>query len=117
MTPRLKLLVLRAADLSRSHDFYTCIGLDLQLEQHGAGPQHYACEMEGFVVEIYPARSTDEKNAGGMLGFEVASLAPVLHGLAAMGVVPKQALLMLPHGLRVLVQDLDGRTVELVQPN
>ena len=117
MTPRLKLLVLRCADLAKSRDFYTCIGLDLKPEQHGTGPRHYACEMDGFVLEIYPARSAGGNDADGMLGFEVVSLEAVLRRLAATGVLPKQPPVMLPQGLRVLVPDPDGRTVELIQPN
>ena len=116
MKPRFKLLVLRAANVAKTRGFYACIGLDLQLEQHGTGPEHYACEMADFVLEIYPSRATETGHAEEMLGFEVASIDPILERLAAMGILPLRPPVMNAQGLRVLVADPDGRRAEPIEP-
>jgi catechol 2,3-dioxygenase-like lactoylglutathione lyase family enzyme len=116
MTLKFKLLVLRAGDLAKSRAFYDCIGLELKLEQHGAGPERYACEMDGFVLEIYPSRSTEASQAEEMLGFEVASLDAVLVRLAAIGFMLQRQPVATMQGLRVVIADPDGRRIELIEP-
>ena len=55
MKPRLKLLVLRCADIMKTKDFYTKLGLNFVEEQHGNSPIHYSCNVDGVVIELYPA--------------------------------------------------------------
>jgi len=47
-------VVLRCADLERSRGFYEALGLRLSAEQHGKGPKHYASNVGGVVLELYP---------------------------------------------------------------
>jgi hypothetical protein len=65
--------------------FYEALGLTFTEEQHGAGPVHFACEQEGFVIELYPgvpAHPLARQDAGAlMLGFQVAALAVVIANL------------------------------------
>ena len=117
---KLNLLVLYTADLQISLAFYKALGLQFVEEQHGSGPIHYACEQDGFVIEIYPGKAgnpVDRKQAGAvMLGFHVADLNSTLETLKALGTVivtePKQS----DWGLRAVVQDPDGRSVDLSEP-
>lgn len=46
--------VLYVADVERMKTFFEALGLVFKKEQHGAGPEHYACERDGRVLEIYP---------------------------------------------------------------
>ena len=50
----LKLIVLYVANIETSKTFYEALGLRFQKEKHGKGPEHYAAEIEGVVLEIYP---------------------------------------------------------------
>ncbi|ANW22376.1 VOC family protein [Streptomyces clavuligerus] len=50
------LIVIYTDQLEACRDFYSRLGLDLQREQHGTGPEHYAAELDGGTVfELYPA--------------------------------------------------------------
>lgn len=52
------LLVIYTERLDACREFYDALGLPLVREQHGNGPVHYAAEFpNGFVLELYPARS------------------------------------------------------------
>ena len=51
---RLNLVVLRARDAERHVSFYSGLGLDFVRHRHGSGPEHFACEDQGSVFEIYP---------------------------------------------------------------
>ena len=51
---KLNLLVIRCRDLEASRIFYESLGATFSLEKHGAGPEHYAGELEGLVFELYP---------------------------------------------------------------
>ncbi len=74
------LLVLRARDIETTANFYRALGLEFQSEQHGQGPLHFACERDGFVLEIYPLKPNQaEVNDSIMLGFRVESLQATLH--------------------------------------
>src|SRR5262249_24705046 len=48
------LLVLRCKDIEVTRRFYEQLGLAFVEEKHGKGPQHYAWESRGFVLELYP---------------------------------------------------------------
>jgi lactoylglutathione lyase len=110
----LQLIVLRAADLERTVGFYRALGLQFAREQHGTGPVHYACDLGGLVLEVYPVkdgRSSDGATSSPMmLGFRVAALSPVLDALGELGVRTPPAH---PAATRALVEDPDGRSVEI----
>ncbi|MFI0444182.1 VOC family protein [Actinomadura sp. 6N118] len=92
---RVALIVIYTARLEECRAFYTDLGLPLALERHGQGPEHYAAELDdGTVVELYPAGPRGETGRL-RLGFTT---------VAAAGLEPG----------RHLLEDPDGRTVELV---
>lgn len=111
MAARLNLIVLRSLDPSRTVDFYRLLGIDFQQEQHGTGPIHWASEIDHLVLEIYPAKSPADVDATTRLGFEVSDVAALLET----GMTILQEAKESKWGLRAIVQDPDGRAVELVE--
>ena len=111
----LNLLVIRSLEPKRTVAFYELLGIAFQEEQHGKGPIHWAAELEGVVLEVYPAKSAEEVGQTSRLGFKVEAISEVVIGIVeAEGTIvsePKQS----PWGLRAVVRDPDNRTVELVQ--
>ena len=96
----LSLLVLRCADIEMSKQFYSTLGLSFTLEKHGSGPEHYACVLDGTVIELYPRKEdiTDKTR----LGFHVHDLETIA---SALGAATKEGY--------AVVKDPDGRNVEL----
>lgn len=109
---QLSLLVLKTHQVEALRSFYEAIGLAFVEEQHGSGPVHYAAELGATVVELYPLPADAEPDATTRLGFTVADVARVQRALADLNLPakpPKQT----EWGLRVVVKDPDGRSVEL----
>ena len=104
-----------AADPVRTAKFYRAVGLALEEERHDDGPLHYACDLNGAHFAVYGAagRRKPARVHAAMLGFRVASLAKTLLALrlirAKVLVRPQKV----PWGRRAIVQDPDGRKVEL----
>jgi lactoylglutathione lyase len=115
----LNLIVLRTADLDTALSFYGAFGLEFLQEQHGAGPIHYSCTQGALVIELYPGKpgiAPDRKYAGAtMIGFQVSDLNSVIERLTQQ----ERTIITPPQdsawGRRALVQDPDGRSVELTQ--
>lgn len=84
MNLHFSLLVLRARDIETTASFYRALGLEFTSEQHGQGPVHFACERDGFVLEIYPLKAgQSEVSDSIMLGFQVESLHAALNALSS----------------------------------
>ncbi|HUG18712.1 MAG TPA: VOC family protein [Planctomycetaceae bacterium] len=112
---RLNLLVIRSQEPARTVHFYELLGLRFQEEQHGKGPVHWAAESGSLVMEIYPAQSECEVERTTRLGFEVVDVESILASLRNHDVQVVSDLKQSPWGLRAIVRDPDGRSVELVQ--
>jgi len=95
--------------------FYEAMGLVFEKHRHGSGPEHYACEQDGFVLEVYPIPSKQQATIGTRLGFSVNDLTSLLNTLAQIEVkivsTPKDS----EWGRRAVVKDFDGHTVELIE--
>ena len=111
------LIMIRSVNVDVSLAFYQTLGLAFAEEQHGKGPVHHACEIDGFVFEIYPAESGNAPvyTDGGatMLGFQVDVLDDVLAELESIGIHPKTPPKESPWGRWCMVFDPDGRAVNL----
>ncbi len=92
--------------MSETVAFYTALGLAFQIEQHGAGPKHYCCQLDGLALEIYPSEGGDVGGSA-MVGIEVDDLASLKLPLNI--IVAQTA----PFGMgrRVIAKDPDGRNV------
>ncbi len=110
----LNLVVIRSADPERVVAFYRVLGLSFAREQHGTGPVHYACEMGRLVFEIYP-QSEPQVLPETRLGFAVGQIADLIGGLEDTGVAVVQPPRETPWGLRAVVRDPDGRSIELIE--
>jgi lactoylglutathione lyase len=109
MSARLNLIVLRSPQLEAVKSFYEAIGLAFVPEKHGRGPDHFSSTSGTVVLELYP--SGKEADVSDLrLGFDVRSLPEIIARLIGLGVdVPD------PEGQSVVVNDPDGRRVELTQ--
>lgn len=110
---RLRLVVIRAADVVATASFYEALGLTLAHEQHGSGPAHRAAVLaDGTVFEIYPAHE-DAGTRGVRLGFEVTSSEAVLDAALTWGGVVIRPPGETPWGRQAVVRDPAGHTVEI----
>jgi len=111
----LNLIVLRSSDIKRAADFYTRLGLHFTRHQHGTGPEHFAAELGGAVIELYPLAPNAPSTLGTRIGFAIGSLDETL---AAIRDYP-QAVISPPKdsewGRRAVVADPDGHRVELLE--
>ncbi len=110
--PILKLLVLKTNETERLRDFYTRLGFEFVEEQHGNGPRHFTAAVGDGILEIYPLADGSSVDSTTRLGFAVSDI----HGVVAWArevttvlTSPTQT----EWGLRAVVRDPDGRTVEL----
>ncbi|HLU11797.1 MAG TPA: VOC family protein [Oceanobacillus sp.] len=118
--PTLNLIVLRTADIRATLAFYRALGMVFVEEQHGTSPVHYSCELGDIIVEIYPTKpniAPDGRQAGAtMIGFRVESVERVVENLRRL----ETPILTEPQesewGRRAVVQDPDGRAIELNEP-
>lgn len=112
-------LVFFSRDVDRLVAFYRALGLPLEGEQHDEGAPHYACELHNTHVAIFPAQpgSAPPYRVGGCTfpGFVVESVAASLNGARATGATVRQEPELYPWGLRAVVEDPDGRPVEIFE--
>lgn len=113
--PRLNLLVLRSPDARRLADFYSRLGLAFERHRHGTGPIHFATELGGSVLEIYPLDSPGSATAAVRLGFAVADVDKSFAELVAAGGTGVRSPSVSLWGRRAVVQDFDGHKVELTE--
>lgn len=116
---RISLIILRSARIQVLLEFYRALGLSFVEEQHGKGPIHYSCDIDGTILEIYPGEEgvAPHRQQGGatMLGFTVSSLNVTLTELNKLGInlvsPPKES----TWGRRAVVADPDGRAIDLTE--
>lgn len=111
---KLNLLVIRTSNPKLLKDQYEKLGFKFEYHQHGNGPFHYAAEQNGFVFEIYPLTKSMEKADNSLrLGFDVDDLKSKMINLENSNwkiiSEPKET----EWSFVALLQDLDGRKVEL----
>ena len=109
------LLVLSCKDVAVTRRFYEQLGLSFSEEKHGTGPQHYAWESGGLVLELYPA-AEGQTPENVRIGFSTPLLADLAGNLRHSADV---TILRQPYAtvdrLVMLLQDPDGRKVEISQ--
>ena len=112
-------LILFANQLAETVSFYQALGLPLEEESHDDGPLHFACDLGTLHVAVFqgaPGTHPPFRTAGGVLpGLAVPSLDGALESAEALGAKIVQRPTEYPWGMRALVEDPDGRTVELFE--
>jgi uncharacterized glyoxalase superfamily protein PhnB len=112
-------LILYSSNLSKTVEFYTKLGLPLEHEDHGSGPVHYACELQGAHIAIFESKPGDalKRGFGGatQFGLQVDSVDETFQIAIKAGakviIEPQSA----PWGKRAIIEDPDGRPLELNQ--
>jgi lactoylglutathione lyase len=113
-------LVLFAASPAATTAFYRAVGLELEEEDHGDGPVHFATELGPVHFAIYPAevagRAGERRSSGSVFpGFYVESLDRAAEALAVAGAPMLTGHQEMPWGCRIVAEDPDGRAVEVNQ--
>ena len=113
-------LVLFAADSEATAAFYRALGVEFEDEDHGEGPVHFATEVGSIHLAIYPAqtpgRATEHRAVGGVFpGFYVESLDRAVNAVCRVDSRILTAHEQMPWGCRVVVEDPDGRAIEVNQ--
>ena len=112
--------MLFAAEPEKTADFYRAVGIALEDEDHGEGPVHVAAEVGGVHIAIYPAGSsgrapTVRQGGSSFSGFYVDSLDAVTAELTRLEASLLRGHEEMPWGCRIVVEDPDGRPVEINQ--
>ena len=113
--PTPNLLVLFSPEIEATRSFYERLGLKFVRERHGTGPEHFACDVDGFVLEIYPQRD-DQPSGTVRLGFSVDSVDDIDADLRLDGVSIISEPADRPWGRSMIVADPDGNRVHLTEP-
>jgi predicted enzyme related to lactoylglutathione lyase len=111
-------LVLFSSQVDRAVAFYRAVGIPLEDEDHGEGPVHAAAEVAGVHVAIYaasaPGRHPARRTGGSDFpGFYVDALDEVVAAVTVLGAPVLSGHESMPWGCRVVVEDPDGRAVEI----
>ncbi|MBS4196514.1 VOC family protein [Lederbergia citri] len=112
MSVTLNLIVIKSTNLEESVAFYEELGLQFQKEQHGNGPEHYACELDHLVFEIYPAAQQVNEIR---IGFNIENMESVVASLKLRSTKIITEPSVSPWGKRAVVKDPDGNSVELLE--
>jgi lactoylglutathione lyase len=108
------LIVIKTARPDKLASFYEQLGIKFENHQHDTGPLHYTAEIDGVVFEIYPLPQGKEKADDTLrLGFTVDDLSKTVATLKSSGATIIQEVIVTEWGYVAVVEDLDGRKVEL----
>lgn len=112
--PSLRLLVIKSPQPAALAAFYTSLGFEFDYHQHGKGPFHYASKETPVTLEIYPLpKGITTADTTTRLGFTVDDVDDLVQRLPAGNIVTMPA--STQWGYAAVVQDPDGRKIELVQ--
>lgn len=111
---KINLIVLKTSHPAELASFYTHLGITFQHHRHETGPLHYAAEIDGVVFEIYPLpKNRDKADDTLRFGFTVDDLRATVEKLKSAGAKIVQEPVVTEWGYGAVVEDLDGRKVEL----
>ncbi|MFY0598153.1 MAG: glyoxalase/bleomycin resistance/extradiol dioxygenase family protein [Cyclobacteriaceae bacterium] len=111
---RMNLVVIRTEHPSELKRQYEVLGLTFKYHQHGNGPMHFASDFEGLVFEIYPlTKSMNKPDNSLRIGFEVNDLEQIMNGVRNSDWIIRSEISNTEWGLIAVIQDFDGRKVEL----
>ncbi len=118
MATALGSLILFTSHLEEVVTFYRSLGVEFELEDHGDGEQpHFALELNGIHLAVFegPAGSAAPFRHGGCTwpGFVVDDLDATLERVKALGANVLAEPEERPWGMRAIVEDPDGRPIEL----
>jgi len=110
----INLIVIKTDKLQEQFEFYTALGIQLEYHRHGNGPYHYASVGTQPVIEIYPLpKGVQQPDNTTQLGFTVEKLDELIRQLKDKGVRVVTEPSINEWGYGAVVQDIDGRKIEL----
>jgi lactoylglutathione lyase len=110
----IRLLVLRTPSPQQITDFYGLLGLRFEYHRHGQGPYHFSAAVGDAVLEIYPlAKAQTAPDEHLRLGFALDNFAQRMQQLQAAGARFLSEPAETTFGYMAVVQDPDGRKLEL----
>ena len=110
----IKLIVIRTNALEALVGFYALLGMRFEHHRHGNSPYHYSANIGATVFEIYPlAKGQVEPDRHLRLGFSLTDFDGVVAELVHKGVHFHLAPAPSDFGWMAVVEDPDGRKVEL----
>lgn len=112
MNVALNLLVLRCRSIEECRAFYEKLGFVFEREKHSDGPEHFASDTHGFVLELYPSLNGTPENV--RLGFTVSAFGPLVELLLCDSDVKVHKAPFRRQGrMHLVVADPEGRRVEI----
>lgn len=103
---KISLLVIRCRDLEASKNFYQLLGMSFTKEKHGNGPEHYSCEQDDCIFELYPNKGVPP-NDSLRLGFKTQSVTAIMKQVSSTESYEYS-------GKKIyVVTDPDGRKIEV----
>ena len=111
----INLIVLKVQDIERTRQFYSQFGLIFLSEKHGNGPEHYSCNLNGLIFEIYPTLADLSNLTQNIrLGFYVENLSQLFTNITDIEKIisPPQNT---PFGFRAVIKNHDGHVIELTE--
>jgi len=110
----IRLIVIRSADPKELANFYSQLGFSFEYHQHGTSAMHYAANIDGTTLEIYPLRKgLDSADNSLRLGFGIDHFDQVIDELRDAKVVFSLEPTAGEFGMFAVVVDPEGRKIEL----
>lgn len=103
------LIILSVKDIEESKKFYSMLGFNFIKEQHENSPVHYASELNGLVMELYPASNRFPLEKSIRLGFSVKNIHEIKKALVQHNIEIKEKENL------IIIEDPDGRKIYLNQ--
>jgi len=114
----INLVVIKTNQPESLVSFYEQIGFTFNNHRHGNGPLHFAAELQNFVFEIYPLpNGINTPDNTTRLGFTISNLDTVLEKLKMHGARVNKEPMITEWGYQAVVEDPDGRKIELKEEN
>jgi lactoylglutathione lyase len=111
---KINLIVIKSSDPDELAKQYELLGLQFDYHQHSTGPHHYAASMDGVTFEIYPLpKSKLHSDNTTRLGFEIEGLDNLMLKLSQSNWKIVSKPLRSEWGYTAIIEDLEGRKVEL----
>jgi len=113
---QINLVVIKTDKIEAQKSFYSALGIEFDYHRHGTGPFHYASKGMQPVLELYPLpKGVEQPDQTTRLGFGVTSLDQLINELTLLHVKIIKAPRHSEWGYSAVVEDFDGRKIELTE--
>ena len=112
----LKLLVIRSAIPEQLAEFYRQLGMVFEYHRHGNGPFHFSTQVGSTLLEIYPLAKVQQQTDNHLrLGFALDLFDARMERLQQQGVHFHQPPMLTEWGIMAIIEDPEGRKLELYE--